>query len=142
MVTKQKITGRASTMSAGLGYAAVISTMLTVILAAIVARLISDGYLKELGIGYSAMAILSSVSFCCAWISMKKIKRRKFMVCILSGNLYYVILMGITALFFGGQYEAVGVTWILVMGGSVFALVCGTSSRKEEKGRKWKIANR
>lgn len=142
MVLNQKPTGRASSMPTGLLFGAMVSLGITLLAAALIAKLVSAEYIEESGIGYGIMAALLGASFAGALLASGKIKRQRLLVCALSGLLYFLILLGITALFFGGQYEAVGVTGILVMGGALLAALTGGGASRGGKRRKRKIANR
>ena len=53
-----------------------------------------------------------------------------------SGLVYFVTLLAITALFFGGQYEAVGVTGLLVFGASTAVGLLKTQGGKLGSGKK------
>lgn len=142
MVLNQKPTGRASSIPAGLLFGAMASLGITLLAAALIAKLVSAEYIEESSIGYGIMAALLGASFAGALLASGKIKRQRLLVCTLSGLLYFLILLGITALFFGGQYEAVGVTGILVMGGSLLAVLTGGGASRGGRRRKHKSANR
>lgn len=83
------------------------------------------------------MVLLIVSSFAGAMISFGRIKRQRMLVCIVSGVIYFAILMSITALFFGGQYSAVGTTALLVLAGSGSRRTAGTAGRAgEQNGQK------
>lgn len=142
MVVNQKPTGRATSMPAGLLFGAVVSMGMTLLAVSLIAKLVSSEYMKETQIGYGIMVALLAAAFVGALAAIGRIKRRRLMVCALSGLIYYLILLSITALFFGGQYEAVGVTGILVLGGSLLAAMTGGRSNRGGKRKKIRIANR
>jgi len=136
MVMKQKITGRASTIPVGLGSGAAVSLGITIISVTVIAKLVSAEYLEESKIGYCVMVMLMAASYGGAEMAVKRIKRQRLMVCMLSGLLYFGMLLGMTALFFGGQYEAVGVTGILVIGGAFLAVLSGGRGRNGRRTKK------
>lgn len=142
MVRNQKMTGRAVSMPAGVFNGAVISLVITILGSAITAKLLDTGKMREEMIGYVIMVILMAASFVGALVSKTRIKRQKLLACGLAGAVYFLELMGITALFFGGQYEAVGVTGSLVIGGSLLASLCGSHTDRVGKRRKAVRANR
>ena len=139
MVANQKVTGTASSIPGGLTAGAGISLLTTIAGSWMFAYLISTEKLPQSGIGYCAMAIILLSSLLGASVSAHRIKRRLLYVCILSGLIYYMILLSMTALFFGGQYQAMGVTALLVTGGvGTAALLClrgggGPHRRKRRK---------
>jgi hypothetical protein len=53
-----------------------------------------------------------------AFVAQQLVKHRKIVVCLASGAVYYVLLMATTALFFGGQYQGMGVTFGMVLAGT------------------------
>jgi len=120
MVMNRKVSGTASSMPVGLAVGAGVSMGITMILAVITALLAEREILAEQTIGYAALVILLLASVSGSAVSAGKIKRQKLMVCMVSGVLYYLMLLGMTALFFGGQYTGMGVTGLVIAGG------CGT----------------
>lgn len=141
MVVNQKPTGRASSMPIGLLIGVAVSMGITIVSAALLARLVESEKMKEAWIGYGIMVILWTASFVGALSAHARIKRQRLLVCILSGLAYFSALLCITALFFGGQYEAVGVTAILVMGGAVVAALTGGNKSRGGKHRKIRRSN-
>lgn len=142
MVVDKKPTGRASSMPGGLAIGAAISLVVTILLAAMLAKLIEGQTIAEENMGYGVMVILLAASFLGAMASYGKIKRQRVIVCLLSGALYFGILLSITALFFGGQYEAVGVTGLLVLCGSGAAALLGLHGNSKGRRRKIKVGHR
>lgn len=132
MITERRSTGRASSIPGGLAVGAVISILATVFVSAIGAHLVSSEMLPQEQIGYCSIAALMTATILGAVAASGKVKRRKPVVCMLSGLTYYGILLAITALFFGGQYEGMGVTLIIVFLGSGAAALI---TSKEKKGK-------
>lgn len=142
MVMNKKVTGTASSIPAGVTFGCVISVMISVAGAVIFAKMIDAGLLPEKAIGYSSMVILLISSFAGAWTAYGKIKRRKAFSCLISGAVYYGILLAMTALIFGGQYQGMGVTALLIGAGSICAMILEFPKDKQRAGRKRKIAYR
>lgn len=137
MVANQKPTGRATSMPVGLTYGEGVSLGVTLISAAILAKLVDLEKLPWENIGYGIIVLLLLASFSGAMTAYAKIKRQRILVCLISGAIYFGTLLSITALFFGGQYEAVGVTALLVLGGSAAAGLLGL--RTGGSGKRHKI---
>ena len=120
---KSKMTGRAKSMPVGLTLGAIGSLVITLILAVIGAKLVESGAVTEGAIGYIAMVTLFLASFVGAVIAVGSIKRQKLMVCALAAMIYYCVLLSMTALCFGGQYQGMGVTALMVLcGGGIAAM--------------------
>ncbi len=133
-----KMTGRASSLPAGLAIGALISMIITIIVAAIGAHLMISEMVSHEQIGYCSIAALLSGTILGAMVSSRMVKRRRLIVCLLSGLTYSLILLSITALFFGGQYEGVIVTFVTICIGSVAAalLVSRETMQKSKMKRK------
>ena len=137
MVANGKITGRAWSIPAGLAAGWGCSMAVTILLTAAVAYMLSSEKLTIEMTGYGSMITLVAAAATGAQISWRLIRHRRAMVCMLSGVCYFLSLMAITALFFGGQYSGVGVTAILVFGSAGGVTLLGlkenSSSRNHRK---------
>ena len=135
MIRNRISTGRALSMPTGLATGLSIGLATTVILSALLAKLVSTEKVEWGSVGYGIMIILLITSAIDSKATCFMIKRRKLIGCLLAGLLYWLSLIMITALFFGGQYDGMGVTGVIVFCGS--AIVC----LLESKGEKRKNAN-
>lgn len=135
-------TGRATSMPQGLFIGLVISIVTTLISISILAKMIEKEIISLQNIGYAIMPILLGAPFLGAYISAKQIKRQRLAVCLSSGVLYWLILFAITALFYGGKYEAVAITAALIMTGSLTAFLSSAPKAKHNKHRKINIRTR
>lgn len=133
MTRNHKVTGRALSMPAGFAIGTCISLSTMLVLSALLAKLISAEKLEWEKVGYGILLILLITSVIGTKSTCIMIKRRKLMSCAVAGTLYWLGLLMITALFFGGQYSGVGVSGIVILSGS--ALVC-LQELKGERGRK------
>ena len=52
-------------------------------------------------------------------------KRQRIVVCALSALCYFLVQVGITALFFGGQYQGIGAGVLSIIGGGVLSILPG-----------------
>ena len=132
MTSNKKPTGRASSVQSGLTWGIVTGMIVSVCAVGVTGKLILSGVMQWDSVGYIIMCILLCASFLSAVISCAKIRRQFLLVCGLSGMLYFGILLAITALFFGGQYEAVGPTAAMVFAGSG----CAAIMQYHDKGRR------
>lgn len=142
MVVNGKVTGKAMSMPGGLAVGAGVSLGVTLLMAAVLAKLVDAERMAWENIGYGIMVLLLAASFAGAMVSFGKIKRQRMLVCGLSGVIYFAMLLAITALFFGGQYSAVGVTALLVLAGSGTAALLGLRQGRGGKRKKIKLPNR
>ena len=142
MVLNQKPSGRASSMVGGLSAGLIGSATITAALAALSAKMVDLQWIGVKDIGYCAMVILIVAPFTGTCIAQNRIKRQRLVVSVISGSLYFLMLMGMTALFFGGQYEAVGVTLLLVFCGTALTLLARERKNRVGKRVKRKMYNR
>lgn len=139
MVVNQKVTGRASSVPVGLAIGAGMSLGITLLLSVLAAWLISAEYIREEGIGYLVMIILLAASASGGTLAGYKIKKMKMQVSALTGVIYFALLLALTALFFGGQYEGMGTTLVMVLLGSGAGGMAGsfrTGSFQKSRHRK------
>lgn len=135
MVVNKKVTGRSKPMATGLIMGSVISLGLTLLGSAITANLVLSRKIATEAIGYAAVIILLLAAACGAWIGANLVKRRWIVVCMGVGGSYYAILLAITALFFGGQYQGMGVTALAILGGCGGIGLLGMRPKKSRKNR-------
>lgn len=115
----RKMKGTATAMPMGLAIGGLISLIITMAGAAATANLISNQRIGENGIGYASMIILLVSAAMGAWGAFGCIKKQRLQVCLMSAAVYYLTLLTITALFFGGQYRGMGVTALVILIGAL-----------------------
>ena len=136
MTYNHKVTGRALSMPASFAIGVCISLGITLILSAILAQLISIEKVEWERVGYWIMAILLTASAIGTKATCLMVKRRKAVSCLIAGILYWLGLLIIAALFYGGQYTGIGVTGIIILCGcSVVCLLELRSSRGSRANR-------
>lgn len=136
MTMNHKVTGTTSSVPIGLLWGDVVSIVTTIISAAIASKLLDLEMMEWKITGYWIMATLILASFFGACVACHKIRRQRLVISVLSGVTYFATLLLITALLFGGQYEAVGVTSGLVLSGVGVAAMTGGRGGGRKKGRK------
>lgn len=137
MVVNKKVTGKSKPIVVGLAVGCALSIGMTLLGAALMANLVLSEKMATEAIGYGAVVVLLLASAAGAWISATMVKRRRMVVCLGVGGSYYLSLLAITALFFGGQYQGMGVTALLVLGGCGAVALLGIRGEKNS-GKKVK----
>ena len=56
-------------------------------------------------------------------------KRQRVIVCAISTLCYFLMQVGMTAMFFGGQYQGIGAGILAIVGGGVLSILPGFISR-------------
>ena len=138
MAANGKVTGRASSIPAGIATGALLSLAMTLLLSGILAYLVSRETIDLNAIGYCAMVTLIVSAGIGAWVSAKRIKKMPIQMAGICGLVFYMMLLSITALFFGGQYDAMGVTFLAVLAGSGGGGVLSASRPKKVKRKHYK----
>lgn len=137
MVANRKVTGRSYSMPAGIALGVLASVAVTLLLCALLTWIFLGEKIDDHYLGYGVMLTLLCASAIGALIGVGCIKRRRLLVCAACGVGYYVVLLALTALFFGGQYHAVGVTALLVIAGSIcVGILGGKGEGKRKKSRR------
>lgn len=115
MRSLKKTTGTALSIPAGLGLGVLVSITVTLLGVTVIAWLLSAERIEEGSIGYIAMGILSIAAILGCLTAVGKTKRLRLQISMLSGACYFLTLLAITALFFGGRYQAVGTTLAIIV---------------------------
>lgn len=138
MVRNKKVTGTAVSIPGGIGTGVGIAVVLTVIGAALLAWMVDAAYIPETGFGYGAMIILALASILGSWFAAAMVKHQRLAVCLVTGGIYFLLLLGLTAFCFGGQYQGVVPTALLVAGGSTAAALLGNWAQGNRTSRRHK----
>ena len=133
MMVNTRPTGRAMSLPGGLAMGLGVSMFVTVAASLILTKLVLGERMQMQNIGYGILILLIAAAFLGAMVAQGRVKRRKLLVCVLSGVVYYGVLLGVTAMFFGGQYSGVGVTGLLILAGSGAAALLATGKGRGSK---------
>ena len=133
-----KLTAKAMSIPAGLALGILIALVVTVIGSGAAAWLILQGILGEGASGYCAMAILLLASITGASVSSGIIQRLRAQMCMAAGGGYYLCLLAMTVLFFGGQYQGMGVTALMVLCGSALVILLAPRGKNRSGCRRRK----
>ena len=137
MTVNHRPTGVAKSIPVGLAYGWLAETICMLLCCVVLSVLILGGKLKWEMSGYGIMVMLLVCSYIGASVSFNMVGHRKLMICLLSGGLYILTIIGIMTLFFGAQYSAVGTSSLLILGGSLTsALVHSAEKKKRGANRK------
>jgi len=120
-----KRNGRTVSMGAGIGTGLLMSMLTILIGAAVIAVLVEKELLAWEQIGYGILVLLPVSAAIGAQTACSRIRRQRMAVCLISAASLWAALLLITALFFGAQYEAVGVSGGLIIAGSGCVLLLG-----------------
>lgn len=130
MAATIKSNGKASSIPAGLAIAALVSMVITLMLSSVIAVYINSEKISWIQSGYWIMGMLFLASYVGGKCAFASIKRQKIAVSIMSGILYWGLLLCVTALFFGGDYGSVWETAGIIGAGSGVAALVSVPKRR------------
>ena len=140
MATTTRFSGKTMSVPGGLAIGAAAGMVTTAAFSGAIAFYLNCEKISWSQAGYWIMGMLFLASFIGAKAAYGAIKRQRLAVSMLSGLLYWGLLLGLTALFFGGDYEAIGVTGALIGAGTgTAALISGQNRRISGRNRKTRI---
>ena len=139
MVLNRKVTGRASSVPAGLVAGVLCELVLTLIISVVSAYLVSAEFVSQDKIGYCAIAVLIMSSIVGTTVTIKRIKKMPIQMAAINGLLFYGLLLAMTALFFGGQYDGMGITLLVVALGSGVGGIMASRKSNRRKQKYYKI---
>ena len=137
MANNKRVSGTAKSMPGGVGLGVAVSMVITVAGAAVLAWLILSERMAQGAVGYGSMVILVLASLAGCLTACGAVRRRRMMVCGITGAGYYLGLLMI-ALLFGGRFQGMGVTALMVLLGGAIAVILGLAG-KGSGGRRYKI---
>jgi len=140
MPVQNKLTGRAASIPKGLAIGSGWAIIWTAICITAISFLVSKEFVAFEMIGYGVIFTLISASYICAKISCSKIKQKRLLVSIYAACIYFILLMIVNLLCFGGEYTAVGVTLLCVICGATVSLM--GNGMREDKRHKGTYKNR
>ena len=129
MVVNHKVTGKAMPMVGGILAGSGVSLAVTLLGALVLAWLLDGEILEEGNVGYGVMLVLIVSSGLGAFLAPRLVKRQKLPAAMIAGGLYLLWLLGISTLCFGGQYQGVVPTVLIVLGSSLATVLIGNGKK-------------
>ncbi len=127
---KEMAMGWAIALGALAGY------LLSIAGSAVLAWLVARGTVAQTSIGYGSMVILVLCAAAAPWLAGRLFGRKKLIVTGLTGLGYYLCLLATTAMLFGGEYQGMGVTAVMVLLGAgltVLPTLLGKGQKRKHK---------
>ena len=129
------VTGKTMSVPGGLALSGAISMVITLLISMLLANLLDRQQLSWEQAGYWIMAMLFAAAFAGGKAAIAAIRRQRLAVSAMSGLLYWGLLLCITALFFGGNFNAVLETALIIIAGSGCAAMVSLPQKKS-RGRR------
>lgn len=125
--------GKAGSITTGMAVSILVSSTTTLIFSAIIAILLDSEKISWTQAGYWIMAMLFFAAFLAGKCAYQIVKRQRFLIAVMSGILYWTVLLCTTCLFFGGNLEAVPETAGIIMTGSFIQLLLSTNNTTTQR---------
>ena len=138
MPSGNKLNGRAVGMPEGLAIGILWAIGWTALSVMVIGLLITKEIIKFEWIGYCIVFILISAPFIGSKIAYRKIKCKRLPVSTYTAAIYFVVLLGLNALCFGGRFEAVGVTLMCVCSGAFLSVLIDGAGKSRSTNRVYK----
>lgn len=132
-------TGKSLSFPGGMTVSGITSMSITILASVIIAQMLDSGQITWEQSGYWIMGMLLLSAFLGAKAAIVTIKRQKLAVSMMSGILYWGIMLCVTALFFGGNYDAVLETAALIIAGSGCAAMVSLPQKRSRRKRRRKV---
>ena len=135
----KKITGRAPSFWKSAGAGVLFGALWTLACAAVLAKLLDSQILSMENVGYGSMVAVLSAVFTGATLAGKRAGHMVLQAAVISGIAYFLCLLLVNAMFFGGSYTGIGVTLILVILATSLAILAAGKGRGKRTRRRYKI---
>ena len=135
MALKRKLTEKARSVPAGIALGLLAELFVIMAGAALGAYLIVTEKLSQDAVNICAMITVLFGSAAGTAVSTVYIGKRRALVGLISGICGYLTLLGITAMFFEGQYAAMGETALMLVFGCGSVVLMGLLPEKGRKSR-------
>ena len=122
--------GTAGSIVRGMAIAAAISITTTILLSVLIASSLNHQKITWTEAGYWIMGMIYITAFTSGKSAYMIIKHQKMAVCLMSGFLYWGILLCTTALLFGGNFGPIWETAGIIIAGSITSILSHTSILK------------
>lgn len=135
----KNISGRAPSLGRSVAAGVALGGAWTLASAMVIAKLVDSEIIPMEKVGYGSMAAVLSAVFVGASLAGRKAGHMVIQASAISGAAYFVCLLLVNALFFGGSYTGLGVTLILVVLATVLAILAAGKGSGKPRRRRYKI---
>ncbi|MBR6596017.1 MAG: TIGR04086 family membrane protein [Oscillospiraceae bacterium] len=135
----KKITGRAPSLVKSVAAGVLLGAAWTLLCAVVLAKLIDSGVMPMEKVGYGSMAAVLSAVFAGASLAGRKAGHMVVQAAAISGAAYFLCLILVNALFFGGSYSGMAVTFVLIALATVAAVLAAGKGSGSHRRKRYKI---
>ncbi len=138
---KRRTNRKPSSVPVGLAVSLAVSLLLTILGTVLITFMIAGESMAPESVGYGSLLTLVLASIAGAVTIVKTVGQKPLVMCLASGGIYFLCLLCMTALFFGGEYQGIPATALAVFGSctAVALLTLRTTAGPKRKHTKYKI---
>ena len=101
-------------------------------------KLLDKAWIPLEAVGPAAMGIVLLSGFFAAQMAWNRVRRQRAAVCLGAGAVQYLMLLAMTALFFGGMYSGMGTVGLMVLAGCGSVVLLGMYQKAPGNQRKYR----
>ena len=135
----KKVTGTAPSLLRAVACGITASCVCAILWAAVLAKLLDGEVIKMETVGYWAMAAHVTAVLAGGLFAAGRAGHRRVLAIGLTGAGYYICLLLVNALFFGGQFSGLGVTFLLVAAAVGVGTLTAGKGNAGTRHRRYKI---
>lgn len=139
MVKSKRLAGTAMSMPGGIAMGVCFSVVISIAGALIMTAMISNQSMPFESVGMGCVVLIAAAALSGAYLATLLVKRRNLLVCGITGLAYFLILLSVSAMFFGGTYSGVGMGALMVLLGAGGATALSIVLKKKPN---WNKRNR
>ena len=133
MHKNKKVTGLAFNVPAGASVGVLAGLLITLVGCAFIAYLLNAGKIGEGSVGFASVILNGLSTIVGALTATVLVKQYRIQVCITTGISYYLLLLALTAMFFGGSYQGMIITGVVVFISSITVALLPRGQKKTKK---------
>ena len=137
---KQIFNNKAIAAAALIGGA--LGVLFSILCALLLTWLISSERLGQGGVDTGSLVILLVGSAAASVVSTLLFREKRLLVCVLSAVCFALIMLAMTAVFFGGQYSGLLPSGLVILAGSGCVCILGAVPQKKHNHGRRKVKNR
>lgn len=107
----------------------------------LLAMMMNTEKIADVGMGYGVMVTIMMAAYCGSYAACKMRKEQRLPTALLTGGIYFVMLLLMNVLFYGAQFHGIGETVLLILCGCVLSAMWTSRKSGTGKFKKFKFSN-
>lgn len=107
----------------------------------LLAMMMNTEKIADAGMGYGVMVTLMMGAYWGSYAACKMRKEQRLPTAMLTGGIYFVMLLFVNVLFYGAKFQGIGETVLLILCGCMLAAMWTSRKSGTGKMKKFKFSN-